>query len=319
MRDALATILACADAEAPRLSASDVATWAASDRDALQRPGILVQGPLPESIPCPGCHDGHAADVIVEADDYGVSRYVMCPEAGRVIVTATDLCEWTIDTRRLVRHLRDELELKGPFHEVVPQRLWRLGGVVWERVRRTVYFAVGLGRNDAATVASCLGPGGSAVAFVPMTAPSRELWQGLPPAVVALRDTMQLESGAWTLDVQTVLAVIREADQLNKATREGLIADPKLRRVVGAIASTKKVVPDDKNIIDAINACNGNQSKAAQLLREWKMPLHPGTLSRRLKEIRRKQAAEGATLDVDRGGASFSKGFTGRRQNNKKI
>lgn len=121
------------------------------------------------------------------------------------------------------------------------------------------------------------------------------------------------------MDVPTALASIRETDQLNKATRDGLIADPNFRKVVGAIAATKKTGPSDKDILDALELCNGNQSKAAEFLKSQHMPIHPGTLSRRLGEIEIKRAAEEAVPQVERGSGSFSKGFTGKRRNGKKI
>lgn len=319
MRDPFGTILSSLDADAPRFSAAEVTTWPTVDREALQRSGILAQAAFSASIPCPGCED-HAAVVHVDMDeDDNVERYVMCPEAGRVKLDASDLCEWILDPGRIARHLSEILELKAPFREVVPTRLWRLGGVVWERVRRSVYFAVGMSRTDAASVATRLGPGGNAVLFVPVSVPPRAFWPGLPPAVVSLRDVLQLRSGRWDLDVEIALASIRETDQLNKATREGLIADPNFRKVVGAIAATKRGVPSDKDILEALELCNGNQSKAAEFLKSQHMPIHAGTISRRLDEIERKRAAEEALPQVDRGGASFSMGSTGKRRNGKKI
>lgn len=320
MRDAIATILACAEADSPRLSNDEIACWHAPERESLQEHRILVRAGWPTFVTCPGCDEGHGAIVLMNTDEEGsVERYVMCPEAGRTRLSEHDLCEWLIDLDQFGRHLRDVLELKGTFRVVAPQRLWRLGGILWEGVERAVHFAVGLGRPDAMSVMSALGPGGSAVVFVPATVPPRSHWPGLPPAVVSLRDSLRLTGGRWTLEVPTALASIRDTDQLNKATRDGLIADPNFRKVVGAIAATKKTGPSDKDILDALELCNGNQSKAAKFLNSQHMPIHPGTLSRRLAEIEIQRAAEKAVTEVERGSGSFSKGFTGKRHNGKKI
>lgn len=267
MPDALATILACADVDAPRLSSEEVATWPASDRDVLQRHGILVRAALPESIPCPGCHDGHAAMVHLNADeDGGVERYVMCPEAGRVMVSAEDVCTWTIDLTALARTVAGLLKLEGRVLEVRAGHAWRLGAAAQGPSSREVLLARRATDGDYRALVQRAGPSGRAIVLWAGAIQWGIEWKSKPPVQGTLSQMLSATDGSLRADGFMLGDLVRShEEQLARKELECDAPEAVNRRIQRMVVSAVDKKGLDELVVGAVLSTDSYEEVGEQV------------------------------------------------------
>lgn len=288
----------------------EIGAWPAGRFERLRDLGLLSPGPVATHVVCPNCDAGH---IELVRHHHG-QAFIPCIEGAVVSVNPDLLRTWLPDRRKVGELLRRAMHFGGRHPEVVPGRMWELGGVTWEGVKRKVVFAVGLHWADGPQSAQVLGLGGKPVVLVPSTIPDRVIWPGLVPPVVALTDVLE-DGDPLGVDRNAMLAAIREADELNRASREGVLTDPKLKKAVDVAVRSHLIDYLDKDVlVEAYKAHGSYRKAAAELSRERDHPVSKDA-------VRRAVLAAGSSADVGRteSSASVRRVASQRRDRPKKM
>jgi len=257
--DAIEFLLRALDEPTPGWDGGAIRGWPQGRFERLRELNLLVPGPAAASVVCTNCDHGH-----VEAVTYvGGRPHIGCIEGGVVNLDPDALRTWVPDRAAIASLLRRVIQAKDRLRELVPGRLWQLGSVRWEGVSRKVMFATGLHWGDAARVAAIVGPAGKPIVLVPSALPIRDIWPGLAPPVAPLADLLTDEANGVTIESSSLLSVVREADQLNAASLQGALADPKLKSSVRrAVKAEIKHRLEDEDLVKAYEL-HGSADKAA--------------------------------------------------------
>lgn len=260
--DALEFLLRGMDETAPVWDGVAIAGWPAGRFERLQDLGLLKPGPVTTHVVCPNCAHDHVEPVTYVGDQ----PHVLCAEGGAVKLEPELLRTWMPDRAALAALLKQVMKVADRFSELVPGRLWQLGSVQLDGAKRKVMLAIGLHWADGEMVARSVGRGGKPVLLVPTVVPDQSIWAGLLPPVGTLADILLDDGLSVRVDQAALLGVIREADDLNKASREGVLADPKLRRMLGVAARTQVKSNLDHDVLIGAYKAFGTYDKAAEAL-----------------------------------------------------
>lgn len=218
MTDPLAYIWELFDSPHLLLSHAEVQRWPPDVVAALMRLGFLREAPHIDHAACPSCADRHVEEVLCRPGANGGMRFfIPCPEALRVEIAADDLRRWMIDVDAVARGLSSAISPGGHCSQRVAARVWRVGAVPWQGVSREVFLARGLGWPDGGDIIPPIGGNGRAIVFVTGMAPPTQAWPELPPTVVQLSNTVQLQGGSITIALADICAMLQDTDAANEA------------------------------------------------------------------------------------------------------
>jgi hypothetical protein len=283
--DPLDRFWTCYDTAWPLVGAQEAAWWPAGALEALIALKLLVPTTPASQLACPACADRHVEEVQAVRRPDGVMRYYLpCPQNVRVQVDAQLLRQWSPDFPRLVRRVKELLNIEGRAREHVPERLWRLGTTTWNRRPREVYLARGLCWPDGQTILSRVPAGNRPIVFVGLWRPDRLMAEAAAPVVVIpLVAVMSATLGNLALDLSLLANWIAGADEA--ADRSGALTDRDLRQRVQQFAEQHI---DDGGTMNLIAAFSRQGMSTRQIEREMKKRgdlIDHATIARKRKNI----------------------------------
>lgn len=281
--DALEFLLRSLDEPAPAWDGVTLVGWPVGRFQRLQDLNLLVPGPIATHVVCPNCDLGHVERV----QHHNGQMFISCE--GAVVGLGPDLLRtWVPDRAALAGQVRQVTEVTDRLREVVPGRLWQLGAVQWEGVKRRVMLAIGLHWADGERIARSVGLGGKPVVLVPSAVPGQSIWSGLMPPFAALVDVLLDDGRDVGVDQRALVGVIREADELNAASLAGVVADPKLKLAVRrAVKSEIKAHLTDDELTRAYELHN-SADKAVAAFAARGVRVHRNQIYRALKRQQEK-------------------------------
>jgi len=279
MPDPFNIVLSSFDIPEPCFSSAEVGTWPGPDVDALAKLDVLRDGGTATHISCSACGDGHVEEVQRIGDDQRARFFIICPTAGRVRVTVDELKQWTIGVNALADHLARALGTKAAT-SLVAGRLWRLATTKWGERAREVLLARGLSWEDAAQVISRVPRGGPPIVLVASPAPAREIWRGVPPAVVSLARVLESDGGTVSVNAVLLKTLVDEEDVASRRLKGVEVDEETLAGMVRreAAKQAKTQLPDET--MAALIGVHGTSRKAQAALKEEGIDVHHTTIYR---------------------------------------
>ena len=268
----------------PTYPYSTVQYWPDWFRDSLTSMHVLRNAEPANHVWCPDCCHSHLEPVIPLADPDGTMRfYISCPEQLRVELTPEDRMQWTIDAGAVATQLATAMGLTGHCKCLVSSRLWRLGRVDWQGHSRDVLFARGLTWKNRRRTIQCICHATRPIVFVSRRLPSRKIWPGRIPPVIALSQVAIVGDGRLELDRDAIFSAVREVDDAAARPPETLSVQ-QLKVIVRqqVNAEEKSALFDDACI--AAYRSEGSYRKAALLLsQEMGRPVSKDQIAQAMK------------------------------------
>lgn len=307
--DLLRMLLAAAEDVDRSFDRADSAVWPPGSLDELQRLGILRRSVGGMYATCPNCDEGHVEPVTVVDERF----YISCPEA-MLVEVEPEACEcWEIDPSGLIRLVSDLMGLKGRHHQIISERLWKLGRFDWPpgpEKNRPVVFACRMGDGDAERIVEQIGMDGRTLVLVPYQVPDQRIWPGKGPPVIPLSEVLDWSDENPELDVETMLDLIQTADQTPYLVGGLEISNEDLQLMIRRqIKADKQTELSDEGILQALKMHSGNARAAAKWLNDQGYSIHHSTVSRKLNKLR-----EAHDIDRNEDSPSVARGVASQRR-----
>lgn len=126
MVDALDLVWRRAEIRDHVLSAAEIATWPADQRDTIVKLGLIRRTSDATAFICEDCGPPHPVEVIHDPRKPN-QPYYFCPEIGRIPLAPADLHRWEADFDRIASLIREYAGLTSKPSMLVASRLWLLG------------------------------------------------------------------------------------------------------------------------------------------------------------------------------------------------
>ena len=205
------TLLALDSQCSVSLASDDVADWQPGHFEVLLQTGLLTNAGYSSSVTCDGCGESCLEDIIFTR--HPVRAYVSChlrEDIGRVEIPLERLRSWNASADGLAAWLASELGASAQAEEIVPNRLWWLGGPDIDRRRADVFLARGASWPDASAVFSNAGrlrECTNALVLVPTELPVIHPL-GVSSRIASLSRLLRLVKGSVFLDTREIETVI---------------------------------------------------------------------------------------------------------------
>lgn len=124
MDSPLTQLLSRADLDGHVICYDETRRWAAEERDAILRVGILRKAADAECATCEICADGEPCNLVL---DIGPDPRIHCPQHGLVRIAGERLQQWELDFEKLGALLIGQLVLTGGRQTIAAGRVWQLG------------------------------------------------------------------------------------------------------------------------------------------------------------------------------------------------
>jgi len=249
--DPLGIIWSVLDAPQCLFTAEAVAAWPVGWLQTLVDVNLVRPGPSADRVICPACADRHVEEVIARQGRDGRTRYfVPCPEALRVEIPTEYLSCWILNLDGIAQAIAGAMTSSRRCTVRIPERLWRLGRVMWQSAGRDVLLARGLLWRDGARIANEIGTHGRGIVLVADQVPENHPWPELPPPVIALSSVASLNGRTLELNHADVAAVVNDVDAKNRAVRPITLTRKQQKQVFRQAAGDvlKSVIKDDDHV-----------------------------------------------------------------------
>jgi len=180
----------------PVFSATAVAGWPANAVEGLVRLGLFAETDRATSAVCNNCDLDHVEAVQWHREPGQKPRVcIACARSGLLWLNPDDLRRWVVRLSTLSQLVATAVGAVGGHKERVPGRVWKLGTVKASGRAWIGFLAVGLEREDGASVLDRVPEmqAANVVVFVPSTSPPLALWPTLArPVILPLTDLLTL-------------------------------------------------------------------------------------------------------------------------------
>lgn len=188
---------------------TEIELWPEGELEHCIAQGLFVPDEPSEQVPCRQC--GELADVHLSTSPLTAGTAGLSCECGPDRVPLLWVSCWRLAFSRFQNRLSGAIGIDDNWHEVVRDRVWRLGKWHVAGASRNVYMARQLRRVDTFQVfQQARFPAGSVV-FVPSQMPSPELRIEPVPMLIPLVDVLRWDGDGFALDKAHVEDQLRAA------------------------------------------------------------------------------------------------------------
>jgi len=255
-----------ADARSPVVGQHVFSGWPPGVADRLTELGWLAEVEAADRILCPECGDHFEAIVARSASGAEVRYYIPCRRHVRVRVPLDARRQLGIQFDQIGGALARSLRLTGKSKELLIQRVWRLGRMVWRGESRDIVFTRGLAWNDSTSVRATIVALHRPIVLVPFALPATDFWRGRMPPVIALDQTSILDDCDIAIDPLAFATAVQYSDSSTTNANSSSVDVEQLKLLIRRqIKAEHKSQLTDDALLAAWRNC-GSMRKAAQYL-----------------------------------------------------
>lgn len=269
-QDLLAPLWARLDAEPPVFFADRSDPALAAGRERLIELGFLHEIEPARFALCSECGGGHVRLVrwAENPKDGTRTAYVPCPNCGRVRIDPNVLIRWAVDVPCLLSAVFAAAGGRAALSELVPGRLWFLGGATWGGRSRQAYFARFVHGHERASALAALNPYRRAVLFHPTERAARQWADTTPNPVVALESVVALGPDGLTFDGSIVAGRLADAGFGAPKPKPPQRRGERAGKIERLVKELREWLPKARNHAHATRDLNGTPQLLKQLTQQ---------------------------------------------------
>lgn len=210
MDSPLTQLLSRADLDGHVICYDETRRWAAKERDAILRLGILRKAADAESATCEICADGEPCDLVL---DIGPDPRIHCPQHGLVRIAGERLQQWELDFEKLGALLIGQLVLTGGRQTIAVGRVWQLGRRQVSGRTAEFFLVQGIAWPDSLDVlraAPKLAGSPAPIIVCPDQLPLDATWRESGRVFLRLSEWARIHDGHLVVDFETYADLYRQ-------------------------------------------------------------------------------------------------------------
>lgn len=214
MDSPLTQLLSRADLDGHVICYDETRRWAAEERDAILRFGILRKVADAEYATCEICADGEPCDLVL---DIGPDPRIHCPQHGLVRIAGERLQQWELDFEKLGALLIGQLVLTGGRQTIAAGRVWQLGRRQVSGRTAEFFLVQGIAWPDSLDVlraAPKLAGSPAPVIVCPDQLPLEAMWRESGRAFLRLSEWARIHDGHLVVDFETYADLYRQTAEV---------------------------------------------------------------------------------------------------------